>query len=181
MTSQDERTDAASPRRRRAPVVLPAVLALLAATAAGLAATSWASAVGDEGLAIARARDAVLAQSRNRLVQMNTLDHRRAEECLDRWRQQVTGPLAEEVSRNREGNIEAVRQAGTTTTARVLDAAVTEVDPAAGRAGVIAALQVTVRAEEGEPVTKRSRVRAELTRAEGEWKLSGVHVVGLSS
>lgn len=181
MTAQDEHRDGRAPRERRAPVVLLAVLALLAATAAASAATSWAGAAGDADLATARAREAVLVESRHRLVRMNTLDHRRASESLDRWQQQVTGPPAEEVARDRKANIEAVRRAGTTTTARVLDAAVTAVDAGSGRAGVIAALEVVVRAQDGEPVTKRSRVRAELSRTEGEWKLSGVRVVGLSS
>ncbi|MBE9373808.1 hypothetical protein IQ251_05025 [Saccharopolyspora sp. HNM0983] len=181
MSTSDTGLSGPESRRRRLPVLLLAGVAVLSATAAGLAATSWASALGDADLATGHARDEVLRQAGHRLVQMNTLDHRRAAEDLDRWQQQVTGPLAEEVARNREDNVAAMERAGTTTTAEVLDSAVTDIDPDAGEATAMAALQVTVRAEGSEPVTKRSRIQAELTKVDADWKLSGVHVVGVSS
>lgn len=166
--------------RRRIPVVLAAVLAVLSFAAAAFSGVSWAMAANDDGVRTARTREVVLHQAERRLVELNTIDHARAAECLDRWQQQVTGPLADEVGRNRDNNIQAIRDSRTTTTSRVLGAAVTELDVHGGHAKAIAALEMTVAPQGTEPIVKRSRISAELTRTGQDWKLGSVQVVGLS-
>ncbi len=79
-----------------------------------------------------------------------------------------------------EDNVRSIRDAKTVTKAKVLGGAVTKHDPAKGQANVIAALEVTVQPEGGDPVTKRSRIDSGLTRTDDGWKLSSVQVVGLS-
>lgn len=67
-----------------------------------------------------------------------------------------------------------MKQAETVSTARVLSGAVTELDDRAGRARVLVALRVTVRAADGTRTDKDSRMLGELTRTDGRWKLSAL-------
>lgn len=177
-TEQQERPDRQTSGQAR--IVLVAILAGLSVVAAVVSTVSWAVASSDAGAATARTREVVLRQAERRLVEMNTIDHEQAVACLDRWQRQVTGALADEVRRNREGNIKAIRESRTTTTSRALALAVTGLDVHNGRANLIAALELEVSTEGTPPATKRSRVNAQLTRTEHGWKLSGVQVVGLS-
>jgi Mce-associated membrane protein len=160
------------------PLVVIASVAVVLALAAG---AWWYVANADSAVATSRDRDAVLDVGGRELVEINTLDYRQADTGLARWSAQVTGPLADEINRGREDNVKSIQDAKTVTTARVLDAAVTKVDSAAGQAGMIVALEITVTPENAAPVTKRSRINAGLTQTPGGWKLASVQVVGMSS
>lgn len=175
-------TDRSHLRRLRARAGLPALAALTACAviATAVLGVFWARANADPAVETARTRDAVLSAAEHELVQINTIDWHEPDGGLGRWQQQVVGPLADQVKKNREDNVNSIRNAKTVTKARVVDAAATTLDRKAGRAGAIAALEVTVAPEGGKPVTKRSRVDAGLTRTPQGWKLSSVQVVGLS-
>lgn len=165
---------------RAALPVLTAVT-VLAVVVAAVLGVSWARANGDPAVQTARTRDAVLVTAQQELVAINTIDWHEPDGGLGAWQQQVTGPLAAQVGKNRQDNVGSIRGAKTVTRARVVDAAATGVDQRAGRADVLAALEVTVAPDGGQPVTKRSRVDASLARTPQGWKLASVQVVGLSA
>jgi len=67
-----------------------------------------------------------------------------------------------------------IEQTKTITTARILDGALTALNPRAGTASIIVAVQITVTPAGGSPVTKQSRLLGTLTRTRSGWKLSAL-------
>lgn len=166
--------------RPRVGLLTLSALTVCAVVVAVVLGVSWARASGDPAVEAATTRDTVLSAGEQELAQINTIDWHEPDGGLGRWQQQVVGPLADQVKKNRQDNVSSIRNAKTVTRARVVDAAVTRLDQSAGQAGVIGALEVTVAPDGGKPITKRSRVEAGMTRTPQGWKLSSVQVVGLS-
>ncbi|CAL9559879.1 nuclear transport factor 2 family protein [Streptomyces sp. enrichment culture] len=161
----------------RRPRALSSLLVALGLTAGGLAAWAgqdWYAAAHDGTAAYAEQRDRALAAGEQAVLNLNTLDHRDVDQGLDLWESSTTGELHEQLSAGRDEFADQVRQAKTVTTARVLSGAVTELDDRAGRARVLVALRVTVKAADGAGTDKDSRMLGELTRTGGRWKLSAL-------
>ncbi|MFB9838932.1 hypothetical protein [Actinoallomurus acaciae] len=157
------------------PVLLVAtVLVVVAAACAGYFGWSWYGAAHDDSLAYSRDRDAVLRAAEQGVQNMNTLDYRKVDQGLASWEASSTGDLHQELVQGRAQFAQQVRTAKTVTTAKILDAAVTELDDRAGKAGAIVAVQITVTPPTGSPVTKQSRMRAQLSRTRSGWKLSAL-------
>jgi Mce-associated membrane protein len=152
----------------------------LAVLAAAVGAVLWVQAATDADVQLAHTREVVLEAGSRALVDLNTIAPTDAEAGLDRWERGATGPLLEDLQEKREQNLAAVRDAGTSTSARLLQAAVTEVDVERGTARVIAALEVTETAG-GQPAPKRTRLDADLERTPQGWKVAAVEVVGIST
>ncbi|GLY88712.1 hypothetical protein [Actinoallomurus iriomotensis] len=171
--------DSPKPRRRLPrisdPVLLvAAVLVVVAAVCAGYFGWSWYGAAHDDSLAYSRDRDAVLRAAEQGVQNMNTLDYRKVEQGLASWEASTTGDLHQQLVQGSAQFSQQVRAAKTVTTAKILDAAVTELDDRAGKAGAIVAVQITVTPPTGTPATKQSRMRAQLTRTSSGWKLSAL-------
>lgn len=160
---------------------LLAVLAGFAVLAAAAGGALWWQAAADPSVTAAQTRDVVLAAGSRALVELNTIASDDADAAVGRWERDATGSLLEQLQKKREQNVAAARAARTSASARLLRAAVTELDPSAGTARVIAALEVSVTTADGQVAAKRSRLDAVLTRTSDGWKLSGVEVVGLST
>ncbi|GAA4481415.1 hypothetical protein GCM10023191_000310 [Actinoallomurus oryzae] len=157
------------------PVLLVAtVLVVAAAACAGYFGWSWYGAAHDDSLAYSRDRDAVLRAAEQGVQNMNTLDYRKVDQGLATWEASSTGDLHQELVQGRAQFAQQVRTAKTVTSAKILDAAVTELDDRAGKAGAIVAVQITVTPPTGSPATKQSRMRAQLTRTPSGWKLSAL-------
>jgi Mce-associated membrane protein len=168
-----------TPRRRLSrisdPLLLVAtVLVVVAAACAGYFGWSWYSAAHDDSLAYSRTRDDVLRAAEQGVQNMNTLDYRKVDQGLASWEASSTGDLHQQLVQGRAQFSQQVRAAKTVTTAKILDAAVTELDDRAGKAGAIVAVQITVTPPTGSPATKQSRMRAQLTRTRSGWKLSAL-------
>ncbi len=157
----------------RIAILVLAVLAVLACAAAGWFGLSWYRAAHDESLELAATRDVVLREAQQAAVNLNTLDFERVEQTLDLWEQSATGRVAEEYRRNRETYARAITDARAKTEARVLDAAVAELEPRAGTAVVLVAADVTVIALQAQPPV-RQRLQIEMTRTGQGWKASAV-------
>lgn len=169
---------AGGPARERRPVdAVTAVAVAASIVAAGFAAYygwSWYRAAHDESLRFSRARDAVVRAADQGVQNLNTLDYRKADEGFTTWERSSTGALHDQLVQGRAQFEEQVRQARTVTTAKILETAVTDLDTRTGKAGVIVALQLTVTPATGQPTTKPSRMRAQLTRTSSGWKLSAL-------
>ncbi|RMB82050.1 nuclear transport factor 2 family protein [Streptomyces shenzhenensis] len=156
---------------------LPALALALALIAGGFAVWTgwdWYAAAHDDSAEYAAQRDVALAAGEQAVQNLNTLDHRDVERGLDLWESATTGDLHDQLASGREEFAAQVQTAKTVTTARVLSGAVTELDDRAGRARVLVALRVTVKASDGQRTDKDSRMLGELTRTGGRWKLSAL-------
>lgn len=162
----------------RMAIVVTAVLAVLASGAAGWFGISWYRAAHDESLDLAAARDVVLREAQQVAVNLNTLDYENVEPGLDRWINSSTGQLANEFRSNRKSYADAITESRTKTEARVLDAAVAELDPTAGTARVLLIVDVTATRDRGEPVVNRQRLQMEMSSTDHGWKASAIQPVG---
>ncbi|MEW2356470.1 hypothetical protein [Spirillospora sp. NPDC029432] len=149
-------------------------LAVVAAVCAAWFGWSWYAAAHDDSLGFSRERDEVLRAGEQAVQNLNTLDHRSLDQGLKLWQDSSTSELYQEIVQGRPQFEKAVRKAQTITSAKVLDAAVTELDQHAGKASVIVGLQITVTPPKGEPAVKKTRLMGQLTRTSTGWKLSAL-------
>jgi Mce-associated membrane protein len=110
----------------------------------------------------------------------NTLDYRKVAAGLALWEQSSTGPLHTEIMAGRAQFTRQIEQTKTITTARILDGALTALNPRDGTASIIVAVQITVTPASGSPATKQSRLDGTLTRTPSGWKLSALGQVPVS-
>lgn len=162
-------------RDGRHPVLLVALaLAVVAAVAAAVSGWAWYGAAHDDDAAFARTRDTVLAAGEQAVQNLNTLAYTDLDHGLDIWESSTTGDLHTQLTQGRSDFAAQVRQAQTTSTAKVLSGAVTELDTRTGKASVMVALRITVQAPKAAPAVKESRMLGELTRTADGWKLSAL-------
>jgi Mce-associated membrane protein len=154
------------------------VLAAVALLAAAWFGWTWWSAAQDEELSLARERDRVVAEVSAALVALNTIDHRSAERDVDRWIAATAGQLHDDLSGERQLQLD--RTAGTRTVAEasLLTAAVTEPDAEAGSARLVAVLDVVVSTAGEEATSPRSRLTVDAERTTGGLKVSAVQATG---
>ncbi|WP_051581483.1 hypothetical protein [Pseudonocardia acaciae] len=155
-----------------------------AAVAAGLGLVGvvlfgalWWNATSGTTSETATTREDALAAARQIAVNLQTLDYRTVDKGLDTWASSVTGPMLDELTKNRQQYADKVRTAQTTTTAKLVDAALSDLDVAGGKASAVAAVDVsTVRTVNGAPSppeTKQVRVKIDLVRTpDAGWKAS---------
>ncbi len=166
----------ANSRRLRDPLLVTATIALAAAViVAAMAAMSWVNARRAPGAAqAAQVRDDALRAGEQAVLNFNTLDYRHVAAGVRLWEQSSTGALRAQVVSGQAGFEKQIARSQTTTTARVLDAALTRLNVTAGTATIIVAIQLTVTPAHGQAATKQSRLTGTLTRTPAGWKLSGL-------
>ncbi|GGY46195.1 hypothetical protein [Streptomyces omiyaensis] len=157
----------------------PRILAAGAlAVALGFCATgawSYAQARTDQELSFGRERDTALAEGRQRLAVLHTLDastRERAEAGVQAWRDATTGALRAELGRTEPA-------VGASARATVTEAALTALDPRAGTAKLIATVRVDVTPRGATAATTdRKRLEAVLTRTgEHTWRVAALSAV----
>ncbi|MFE5603248.1 hypothetical protein ACFQ8O_29165 [Streptomyces coelicoflavus] len=162
---------------RRARILTGTGLALALAFC-GTGAWTYTQARTDDALARGRERDEALADGREGIAVLTTLDaatRQSAERSIENWRDVSTGPLRKEL-----GDTEA--KAGSSARGTVTEAALTALDTRSGTAKLIATVRVEVTpagtAESKKPATDRKRLEAVLARTgEGEWKVRALSAV----
>lgn len=153
-----------------------AVTALVVALGfCGTGAWTYAQARTDEELAFGRERDTALAEGRDRLTVLNTLDastRERAATGIQAWRDAATGPLRTELGRTEP-------TVGASARATVTEAALTALDARAGTAKLIATVRVDVTPRGATTATTdRKRLEAVLTRTgEHTWRVAALSAV----
>lgn len=154
-----------------------AIAAVLFAAATAFAAWSgfsWLGAANAGPPAYSQLRDRVLQEGEQAVLNFNTLDYRRVSQGVSMWEQSSTGALHSQVASGSTQFEQQIRQAQTSTTARILDGALTALNARAGTAGIIIAVQITVTPRHGAPAVKQSRLLGTLTRTPAGWKLSAL-------
>lgn len=165
--------DAGTPAQTRLARALP-VASIVAAVLALVFGALWLFALNSDSVQVAQARDEALRDARQAVINLNTLDHTDAAAGLDLWIQSSAGSVRDEFVKNRDAYAQLVTEQKRTTTAKVADAAVSEVDPRAGTARVLAGVDVTVTPEGGEPTETRQRLELGMTRTEDGWKIDAL-------
>ncbi|GDY29366.1 hypothetical protein [Gandjariella thermophila] len=168
-------------RLRRNLVLVSATLAAAAAVCAAIFGWSWWSAAHDESLQFARDRDDVLRIGQQDIVNFNTLNYKNVDAGLNQWLDSSTGQLHDEIAQGKDDSKKRIQDAKTTTTAKVVDAAVTQLDDRAGTATLIALVDTVVTPEGGQAVTKRNEFQAAMTRTPSGWKISALGPVPVGS
>jgi Mce-associated membrane protein len=151
---------------------LVAVLGLVGTVVFGL--LWWNSAHGSE-MDTASARDGALSAARQIAVNLQTLDYRSVDKGLDTWKASSTGPLLQEFQKNGAQYAQQITAVQTTTNARLVDAALSDLDVAAGKATAIAALDVSttkmINGTPSLPINRQVRIQLNLVRTpDAGWK-----------
>ncbi|HET6877894.1 MAG TPA: hypothetical protein VFH38_10225 [Jatrophihabitans sp.] len=160
--------------------LLGAVAALVACLAFAASALVVHLGAGSGAADAGAVRDAALLAARQDIVVLNTLDYRKIESGLQRWSDASTGALHAQLARVSTDERKRIAAAQAVTTAKVLDAAVVNLDAAAGSATVIASVELTVHPVGKPAQLKRERLRAQLVRVGDTWKVSALDQVGVT-
>ncbi|MGC4951996.1 hypothetical protein ACLQ2P_02125 [Actinomadura citrea] len=165
------------PRRRLSKDPLIRIASLVTLIAAGAAAWfgwSYHAASGDDAIGYAAERDRVLAVAGQEIVNLNTLDYRQVDTGLKVWQDSATAQLYDQIVQGQARLKTEVQKAKTTSTAKILESGLTELDSRAGKAAVIAAVRITITGADGRPVDNTRRFAGQLTRTSDGWKLSAL-------
>ncbi|WP_051343150.1 hypothetical protein [Pseudonocardia spinosispora] len=135
----------------------------------------WWSATHGQAAKTAAGRDDALAAARQIAVNLQTLDYSTVDKGLDTWEASATGPLLDELKKNRKQYADQIRQLQVSTTGRLVDAALSDLDITAGKATALAAVDVNVtqmvNGAPSLPYTKQVRLQIELVRTpDAGWK-----------
>ncbi|MFB4305451.1 hypothetical protein [Actinomadura sp. GTD37] len=153
--------------------------AALAAAVLLLAWSGWA--VRQDGAeprsGPANARDAVLRSARQQVAALNTMNPAQVDAGLRAWADASTGALRDQLDRDRAQNRAKIGRSRTTAAATVTGAAVVSLDARAGKAKVIASVQVTLTLHGGSPTLQRKRFEAGTTRTPSGWKLESLTAI----
>ncbi|HTK61720.1 MAG TPA: hypothetical protein VL595_05055 [Pseudonocardia sp.] len=158
-----------------------------ACAAVGLVATLvfgvlWFLALHGPGASTATARDDAVVAARQIALNLQSLDYNTVDKGLDTWEQSTTGRLFDEIHKNRQQYADALRKVQTSSTARVVDAALVDFDPGAGTARAIASVDVSttqnVNGSPSVPVTRQVRVQLDLVRTpDAGWKAASASAI----
>jgi Mce-associated membrane protein len=163
------------------PLRVAVALVVVALAFAGWAGWTWWQAGHDDALGYAHARDEALAAGRSHVALLTTLDSSDVDAGISRWLAVSTGPLRDELSATDPKTRQTLHDGGTVATGRVLDAAVSELDPRGGTAKLLVSVEIATSVRGGEPASKRNRFVAGLTRTDRGWLLSALDQVPLGT
>lgn len=159
-----------------------AVVAAVALLAAGWYGIAWFRAANDPAQSTAMAREEVLRDARQVILNLEAINYETLDADLARWESSVTGPLLEDFRASRERYAEQVRTTQAKAEATIVDAAVLELNPTAGTADVLVFVNlVTTEHKDGKETgraEKRQRLKLEMTRTDDGWKASQAGPVG---
>lgn len=176
-------TDGTRSGGRRALLVaaVPWVVLAAALLLAVVGGRAWWFAEHDPDLDRAASRDAALIAARTHVATLTTLDGTDVDAGLEAWQAATTGLLHDQVSEVDDTNRALLADIGSTSTGRVLDAAVLELD--GSTASVMVSVEVTVAdlsTPTAEPTIKRNRFAADVRLVDGEWLLEDLQQVAVT-
>jgi Mce-associated membrane protein len=180
VTPEPEIAPEAEPTRRVDPVRLVAIV-LLAVSVLFAAFGGWYWLSAPRVTSDAQVRDQALGSGEQAVLNFNTLDYHHVDAGVSLWLASSTGSLHASIVAGKTAFEQQIVKAQTTTSARILDAALTSLNVSAGKATVLVAIQLTVTPAHGTASTKQSRLVGTLARTSSGWKLSGLSQVPVSA
>ena len=169
------------PRAGNRTTLYAAALAAVGVVALVASILWWHANATDEAFGYAKLRDTVTVQARQDIVVMNSLDSATTDASLQAWLSVSTGVLHDQLAQIPDVQKKALTDSGATTTAKVVDGVLTELDDRAGTARMIASVELTVKAKDGTTSVKRNRFSADLTLDGDRWKLSQLEQVAVNA
>jgi len=159
-----------------------AVVAGLGLVAVVVFGVMWWTAANGSAAKTAAARDDALASARQIAVNLQSLDYTTVDKGLANWEASATGPLLDEFKKNQQQYADQIRKVQTTTKAKLVDAALSDIDVAAGKAKAVAAVDVTttqtVNGAPSLPITKQVRIQLDLVRTpDAGWKAAAASAI----
>jgi Mce-associated membrane protein len=159
-----------------------AVVAGLGLVAVVVFGVMWWTAASGSAAKAAAARDDALASARQIAVNLQSLDYTTVDKGLATWEASATGPLLDEFKKNQQQYADQIRKVQTTTKAKLVDAALSDIDVAAGKAKAVAAVDVTttqtVNGAPSLPITKQVRIQLDLVRTpDAGWKAAAASAI----
>lgn len=152
-----------------------------AAVLLGVSGYVYADTRGDGALGYGKARDAALDAGRADIARVTSVDRGHVDRDLAAWLDVTSGPLHDQLTRSHTSDTARLKAADTTARGDVTDAAVTELDPRAGTARLIATVSVRTTPASGAAGSDRKRFEAALSRTGGTWKLTALTAVPLGA
>lgn len=149
-----------------------ATLAVAAAACCAVFGISWAT--HSSGSSLAKTRDTVLQSVEQAVINLNSLDYRHASGSLQNWLSSSTGQLHDQFAAGLKQEVADVQAAQNTTSARVLDASITALDPVAGTASFMVAVDVSVTPAKGTAYSEHQPEVGQMTLTSAGWKLSAL-------
>jgi Mce-associated membrane protein len=159
-----------------------AVVAGLGLVAVVVFGVMWWTAASGSAAKTAAARDDALASARQIAVNLQSLDYTTVDKGLATWEASATGPLLDEFKKNQQQYADQIRKVQTTTKAKLVDAALSDIDVTAGKAKAVAAVDVTttqtVNGAPSLPITKQVRIQLDLVRTpDAGWKAAAASAI----
>jgi Mce-associated membrane protein len=142
----------------------------------------WFAGHGPAAKTAALREDALLA-ARQLAVNLQTLDYATVDKGLDTWQDSATGPLLAEFQKNRQQYAAKMNEVRTSSTARVVDVALADLDSADGaKARAIASVDVkttqNINGTPSLPVTRQVRIVLDLVRVpDAGWKAAAASAI----
>jgi Mce-associated membrane protein len=162
-------------------LILSALLALVGLGAAGWFGYSWYNAAAGTSAEAVELRDAAVKAARQLAATLQTINPTRPDEGLDTWEAAATGDLLAQLKRDRGKNLDQIKRAPSTSSASVVETALTDLDVASGTATAITAMDVTqsglVNGVSGPPTVRQLRVKLTLIKTDAGWKVSSTGLV----
>ncbi|KAA9162995.1 hypothetical protein FPZ12_010470 [Amycolatopsis acidicola] len=158
-----------------------ATLALAALIVAAIFGIQWWSASGDDNLALAQARDAVVQQGTVAVKAYTELDYTNPDAYFQKQIDVSTADLQTQLKNSEQTYRQAMTDAKTKVTTTVQDIGVEELDDHQGKASFLAAISTLVTKEGQQPVVKPLRLEVQMTRVGADWKVSSIGSVPLVS
>lgn len=179
---EDGSSDDAGTRSGELGRVLELAVLLLAVVLLAWGTVSWVRASGHDDAEVARAelRDKVLITARSHVETLNTLDSRDLAGGLAKWEAVSTGTFKDQLAATTKETTDLLASQGKSSTAKVVDAAVTDLQD--DSATVIAVAEVSVADAEDpsvKPTVKRNRFTVDLTKVGGKWLVESLIFVGV--
>jgi Mce-associated membrane protein len=165
----------------RAVSIVLAILAVAAVGVAGWTGYAYWRAVNPNAADTVAARDEATGAARQLAVTLQTVDPARPEDSMRAWEGVATGPLLDRLGQDSAKYLAEMKKSPSTSSARAVEAALTELDAAAGTATAITALDVTqspwVNGRIGPPSVRQLRVKLTLQRTDAGWKVASSGLV----
>lgn len=157
-----------------------AALALALALGALAAWKPWSSDKGSAEQRTVQARDGASEAASRALAALNTVDPHAAEQTVDGWIGRAGGALESKLKKGRTKAIRTMKRGGSTT-ATVLETAVSALDETAGMATILGVVEIRATPTSGKATTSVSRFRVLMQRLGTDWKITYLETVRTTS
>lgn len=136
--------------------------------------SSSTSTSGGPATKTAAIRDESLKAAESAVVVVNTLDYKALDQGLDQWESVAASPLLDDLKAKRGEASTAATKAKSSSTAKLLAAAVATIAADGNSTDVLASVEVTTTEPKGGPAVRQLRFKLTMSATPQGWKLSAV-------